>query len=95
MLDTVRAELTKVAAHGLDAAELALGRGQLRGGLVLGLEDPGARMHRIGKATLVSRELLGVDEVLDRIAAVGLDDVGALAADLLAGPEVLAVVGPG
>ncbi len=94
VLETVRAELAKVASRGLEPDELELGRGQLRGGLVLGLEDPGARMHRIGKALLVSHELLGVDEVLARIAAVGLDDVGTLAADLLGGPEVLAVVGP-
>ena len=36
----------------------ARGKGQLRGGLVLGLEDSGSRMSRIGKAELVYDELL-------------------------------------
>ena len=47
----------------------------MRGGLVLGLEDTGSRMSRIGKAELVHGELLPVDEMLDRIDAVTLDDV--------------------
>ncbi|VXB74670.1 M16 family metallopeptidase [Nocardioides sp. AX2bis] len=94
VLATVRGELAKVAADGLDAAELALGQGQLRGGLVLGLEDPASRMHRLGKSELVHHELLGVDDVLERVASVTLEDVQRVAAQVLVRPEVLAVVGP-
>ena len=43
--------------------------------LVLGLEDSGSRMSRIGKAELVHDELLGIDEVMARIDAVTLDEV--------------------
>ena len=43
--------------------ELARGKGQLSGGLVLGLEDSGSRMSRLGKAELVDDELLSIDEV--------------------------------
>ena len=94
VLATVRGELARVADQGLEAHEIALGQGQLRGGLVLGLEDPASRMHRLGKAELVHRELLGVDEVLDRVAAVTLEDVRRVAGEVLTRPEVLAVVGP-
>ncbi len=59
-----RAELAKVAADGITEEELERGKGQLRGGLVLGLEDSGSRMSRIGKAELVHDELLGIDEVI-------------------------------
>ena len=79
---------------GLTDEEFRRGRGQLRGGMVLGLEDSGARMARIGKADLVHGELLSLDEVLARIDAVTLDDVRALAADLLGATPALAVVGP-
>ena len=41
VLAVVRDELAKVAADGITAEELARGKGQLRGGLVLGLEDSG------------------------------------------------------
>jgi len=94
VLAVVREELRKVAEHGITDEELARGKGQLRGGLVLGLEDSGSRMSRIGKAELVYDELLSIDEVLARIEGVTLDDVRRLAAELFAQPQMLAVVGP-
>ena len=75
VLAICRDELAKVAATGITADELERGKGQLRGSLVLGLEDTGSRMSRIGKAELVYGELLSVDQVLERIDAVTLDDV--------------------
>ena len=75
VLATVRAELAKVAADGITAEELERGKGQLRGGLVLGLEDSGSRMSRIGKVELMRDELLSIDQVIARIDAVTLDEV--------------------
>ena len=94
VLRLVRAELARVAADGLTAEEVARGRGQLRGGMVLGLEDTGSRMSRLGKAELSFGEYLPVREVLDRLAAVDEEQVRDVAADLLARPSCLAVVGP-
>jgi predicted Zn-dependent peptidase len=94
VLAVVRAELRKIAVDGLSEDELARGKGQVRGGLVLGLEDSGSRMSRIGKAELVQDELLSIDEVLRRVDAVTLEDVRALAHELFARPQVLAIVGP-
>ena len=94
MLETVRGELAKVAAEGLTAEEVERGKGQLKGGLVLGLEDSGSRMSRIGKAELVHDELLTIDEVVARIEAVTVEDVSELAREIFSQPELLAVVGP-
>jgi predicted Zn-dependent peptidase len=94
VLALCRTEIEKVVDAGISADELVRGRGQLRGALVLGLEDTGSRMSRIGKSELVYGELLGVDEILRRIDAVTLDDVRAVAADVLAVPPTLAVIGP-
>jgi predicted Zn-dependent peptidase len=94
VLDVVRAELAKIAQDGIDDEELTRGKGQLKGGLVLGLEDSASRMTRLGKSELVDDELLSIDEVLARIDGVTLDDVRALAAELFSQPEILAVVGP-
>ena len=94
VLAVVRTELSRVAAHGISAEELARGKGQLRGGLVLGLEDSGSRMSRLGKAELVHDELLSIDDVMARIDAVTLDEVCEVAAEVFGGPEILAVVGP-
>ncbi|MBB3040472.1 putative Zn-dependent peptidase [Nocardioides soli] len=94
VLAVVRQELAKVARDGITAEELARGKGQLRGGLVLGLEDTASRMSRIGKAELVHDELLSIDEVMARIDAVTLDEVRAVGREVFGRPEILAVVGP-
>jgi predicted Zn-dependent peptidase len=94
VLSTVRSELAKVAADGITQDELDRGKGQLRGGMVLGLEDSGARMSRLGKAELVYDELLSIDEVIARVDAVTLDDVRQIASQLFTQPEILAIVGP-
>ena len=94
VLSTVRAELAKVAAEGITEEELVRGKGQLRGGMVLGLEDSGSRMSRLGKAELVYDELLSIEEIIGRLDAVTLDQVRELAAELFGQPEILAIVGP-
>ena len=88
------AELGRLATGGVPADELARAHGQLAGSLVLGLEDTGSRMSRLGKAELVHGEYAGLDEALSRVRAVTAADVQGLAADLAARPLTMAVVGP-
>ena len=94
VIDLCRTEIANLVATGITPGELALGIGQLRGGMVLGLEDTGSRMSRIGKGELVYGEHLSVDTVLDLIAGVTLDDVRAVAAGLLTAVPAVAVIGP-
>ena len=90
----LRDVLRSVADGGLTDAEIARGKGQLRGGLVLGLEDTGSRMVRIGKAELNYGAHLTVDEQLACIDEVTAEDVATLAAELLRRPMSGAIVGP-
>jgi predicted Zn-dependent peptidase len=94
VLAICREQLAKVATSGLTVEEIQRGKGQLRGSLVLGLEDTGSRMSRLGKSELVYGELLTVDEVLQRIEDVTPDDIRAVAADVLGRPMSLAAIGP-
>lgn len=94
VVDVIREVLADVAEHGLTEAEVARGRGQLRGALVLGLEDTASRMVRIGKSELNYGQHLSVEQTLDRIAEVTPDDVAHLASDLLRRPLTATVVGP-
>jgi len=94
VLDLARTELGRVAADGLTDAEVARGRGMTKGALVLGLEDTGSRMTRLGKGELVYGELLTVDDLLARVEGVTSEQVRAVAADLFVEPMSLAVVGP-
>lgn len=95
VLSVVREQLSLIAEEGITADELARGKGQLVGGMILGLEDSGSRMMRLGKNELVHGEVVGIDEVIQRIEAVTLEEVRAVAADVFGRPELLAVVGPG
>jgi predicted Zn-dependent peptidase len=94
VLAICREEVEKITSPGITAEELDRGKGQLRGSLVLGLEDTGSRMSRIGKAELVYGDLLSVDDIIARINSVTLDEVSAVAAEVLAARPTLAVVGP-
>jgi predicted Zn-dependent peptidase len=94
VLGLMTAELDAVAEGRLDDDEIERGKGQMRGGLVLGLEDSGARMTRIGKSELVYDDILGLDQLLERIDAVTAADVAAVAEDVLHRPRCLTVVGP-
>ena len=87
-------EVAKVIDAGLTDEELDRGKGQLRGSIVLGLEDPSSRMSRLGKSELVYPALEPVDEILASIESVTHDEVRAVAAAVLGQPKALAVVGP-
>jgi predicted Zn-dependent peptidase len=86
--------LTELAREGLSGSELARAKGQLRGGLVLGLEDAPSWMSRIGIAELEHGEHRSVESELGLIDAVSAQEVGALARELLRQPITAAVVGP-
>jgi predicted Zn-dependent peptidase len=94
VLTLCREQLELIATSGITEDELSRAKGQSRGSLVLGMEDTGSRMSRIGKSELMHGELLSVDEVLARVDAVTLDDVRGVAAELLTRPLILGVIGP-
>ncbi|MDP9101953.1 MAG: insulinase family protein [Actinomycetota bacterium] len=94
VLDVIRTELEAAAGSGVSDDEIGRAKGQLRSSLLLGLEDTGSRMTRLGKGELVHARTLTVGEVLDRIDAVTADDVREVAADVLRRPMALALVGP-
>ncbi|CAG7610260.1 M16 family metallopeptidase [Actinacidiphila bryophytorum] len=94
VLKICRDELNQVAEHGLTDEELRRAIGQLSGSTVLGLEDTGALMNRIGKSELCWGDQLSVDDLLARIAAVTPDEVRAVARDVLGQRPSLAAIGP-
>jgi predicted Zn-dependent peptidase len=86
--------LETVARDGITEAECRIAKGSLCGGLVLGLEDSGSRMNRIGRSELNFGEHRSIDETLDLIDEVTLDQVNAVARKLLTRPFGAAVLGP-
>ncbi|WP_030266339.1 M16 family metallopeptidase [Streptomyces violens] len=94
VLKICRDQLEDVAAHGLADEEVERAIGQLRGSTVLGLEDTGALMNRIGKSELCWGDQMSVDDMLARMAAVTPDDVREVARDVLGRRPSLSVIGP-
>ncbi|MEA2612468.1 MAG: hypothetical protein QOI52_427 [Chloroflexota bacterium] len=94
VLGIIRAELAKVARAGITDAEIERGKGMLKGSTVLGLEDTGSRMSRIGKGELLYADVLAVDDLLARIDAVTAEDVRSIASEVLDQPMSLGVIGP-
>ena len=90
----VREVLAQVASEGITDDECARAKGSLRGGLVLGLEDSGSRMNRIGRSELNYGNHRDIADTLARIDEVTNDEVRDVAQVLLARPFGAAVVGP-
>ncbi len=86
--------LADVARDGITAEECRIAKGSLRGGLVLGLEDSGSRMNRLGRSELNYGHHRSIAYTLDRIEAVTLEEVNAVARRLLTRPFGAAVLGP-
>src|SRR4051794_23352549 len=86
--------LETVARDGITEDECRIGKGSLRGGLVLGLEDSGSRMNRIGRSELNYGEHRSLETTLAQIDAVTLDEVNAVARKLLTKSYGAAVLGP-
>ncbi|MBB0243392.1 insulinase family protein [Streptomyces alkaliphilus] len=94
VLKICRAQLADIAGNGLSEEELRRAIGQLSGATVLGLEDTGALMHRLGKSEICWGAQLSVDDMLARFAAVDRDEVARVAAEVLDQRPSLAVIGP-
>ena len=83
-----------MARDGITEAECRIAKGSLRGGLVLGLEDSGSRMNRIGRSELNYGEHRSIGHTLSLIDDVTLDEVNAVARQLLSRPFGAAILGP-
>jgi predicted Zn-dependent peptidase len=83
-----------VAQHGLTDEEISRAKGAVTGGLILGQEDTGSRMSRIGKSELVYGEIMSFDDILSKVRSVTPEQVHQLARDLFSDPATLALVGP-
>ena len=82
--DVVMAEYARLASEGLPAEELAGGKQQLKGQIMLSLESPMSRMHRLAGVELTRDRYRRLDEILGEIDAVSAEDVRGVAAEFFA-----------
>jgi predicted Zn-dependent peptidase len=86
--------LGDVVTSGLTDEELERAKGQVAGSMVLGQEDTGSRMVRIGKSELVYGEIKSMDEILASVRAVDQRQIAELAKEIFTAQPTLAIVGP-
>ena len=79
--EVVMGEYARLVAEGLPADELAGGKQQLKGQIMLSLESPMSRMHRLAGVELTRDRYRRLDEILAEIDAVSAEDVRAVAAE--------------
>ncbi|MDR3348759.1 MAG: insulinase family protein [Acidaminococcales bacterium] len=84
----------EVAENGLTENELQDSKEQLISSLLLGLENSGGRMQRVGKLSVLGKPLIPTEELIAKIKGASLTDVAAMAARLFKGIRP-AIVGLG
>jgi predicted Zn-dependent peptidase len=89
-MKVVADELARLREDPASEDELARSKENVKGRVVLSLESTTARMNRLGASVLADMPLLSVDEVIEKIDAVTLDDVAALARELFAADRLSA-----
>jgi predicted Zn-dependent peptidase len=87
-------ELARLREQPATPEELVRAKENLKGRVVLSLESTGARMNRLGSEILAQAPLLSLDELVARVEAVTVEDLGALVDELWA-PERLSAAGIG
>ncbi len=94
LLAVVDDEVGKVKAGGFTEREIEVARGYLEGSFLLGLEDSGARMVRLGRGIVDRGAVVSVQGHVERLRAVDPTDVARVVERVLGGPRALAAVGP-
>jgi predicted Zn-dependent peptidase len=92
--EVIDAVLHEVVTAGISSAEVEAAKNQVKGQMVLDLEDPGMRLMRLGTRALFDEKITGLNEGLAKVDAVSAHDVFAMAQDLLTAPAIDVAVGP-
>jgi predicted Zn-dependent peptidase len=94
VLRLLAGEVDRFVRDGITQEERDIAVGYLTGSLILGLEDTGSRLGRLGGMMSALGRVVPVDEDVEALRAVTVDDVAAVVQRVLGGPRSVAVVGP-
>jgi predicted Zn-dependent peptidase len=82
VIELVHRELSKLKLKPVSASELRRTKSQIKGTMMLGLENMSGRMIRLGSSELYLESYMSLDETLTKIDAVSPDDIQAVANDV-------------
>jgi len=75
VLELIQKELKSIAREGISQDELDKTKEQIKGSLLLALENVNTRMQRLGKYEIMYQRYLTPEEIIDKILKVTRDDV--------------------
>jgi predicted Zn-dependent peptidase len=94
LLAVVDEQVGKLVHDGPSAKEVEVATGFLEGSLLLGLEDSGGRMARLGRGLMARDDIIPIDEHVANIRAVTADDVRRVATRVFTSPRSISAIGP-
>ncbi|MFZ5633928.1 MAG: M16 family metallopeptidase [Bacillota bacterium] len=94
-LELIFREINDIKNNGVSDRELRRAKDQLKGNLLLSLENVNTRMSRLGKSQLYLGKVVSPEEIVQRIEKVTVEDIKSLAGERL-NPDnfAMASVGP-
>lgn len=84
----------KRAAEDMSEAEVKRARAQMKAGLLMGLESPSSRAERMARMMQIWGRVPDLSETIERVDAVGTDDVRKFAQSLVEAKSAMALYGP-
>lgn len=93
-LEVIDDVIDELLASGVTDEEHEVAVGYLEGSMLLGLEDSGSRMGRLGSNVIVRGKVVALEEHLGHIRAVTRDDVHRVLRRVFGGERCLSAVGP-
>lgn len=94
LLETIDSVIAGLVRDGITDEEHAVALGYLEGSMLLGLEDSGSRMARLGSGLTTRDEVISVDEHVRRIRAVTPGDVSRVLHRVFDAGRAVAALGP-
>lgn len=94
VLDLIRREIRRMAANGIERAELQRTKDQMKGSLMLSLESSHSRMNKLAKDELIAGAHTSLEDMLSQIDAITEAQVFRVAQELFI-PATMAITGLG
>ena len=94
VLDLIRREIRRMAAKGIERAELRRTKDQMKGSLMLSLESSHSRMNKLAKDELIAGTHTSLEDMLVEIDSITEQQIFRVAQDLFA-QKTMAITGLG
>ncbi|MGM0364984.1 MAG: M16 family metallopeptidase [Actinomycetota bacterium] len=91
IIDLINDELEEISREKISSSEIIRAKENIKGSIVLNVEDISSRMFRLGKSMIMDKKVLTIDEILKKIDDVRVDKINKVR-DRYFNPEDMSIV---